>query len=478
MRPRLFYLLPALSLITILLHILVEGQRWQMLPIYIFAVLLFVLTLRNIKNLNKSGNKLKRQDKVWSAVVCGILSLVLLIVISLPPLMVPVFKLPHPTGFYKVGISYDYFIDRDRPEPLTPDTTDFQEISVQIRYPAEISTNDKPIKYWEKASEKSRIISKFWGGLPPFFFNHFSLVKTHSYQDAGLPKTEQPFPVLIYNHGSVGLPSLNTVLVEELASHGFIVVSIGHADYIPFFVKPDGFIYAFDPESKAFKAKMSENDNPEMRSIANQLMKSQDVQEQIRLLRKFLDLNPNNQESLFRWVQDIIFTMNELERLNNGDSIFSGKLDLDRIGVFGVSFGGSASTQVCVDDKRCKAAISIDCPQFGNLLDQDVSQPMMFMSSDQYKGKNDLFLDLMKNPLYMVLIKNTTHQNFSDISIWGKLFSLQMLGTINGKRCLEIRNRYILAFFDKYLRNIDNDLLISARPEYQEVEIKLNQATQ
>jgi hypothetical protein len=472
-RNRWFHLLPGFSLILILVHLFVEGQRWQMLPIYLYTVLLFAFTIKNIKLVQKPRDKSKNKDRLSIRVVSGILSILLLIVISMPPLLLPVFKLPTPTGLYDVGIKYDYFIDRDRPEPLTPDTTDFQEISIQINYPAKISINDKPVKYWEKASEKSKIVSKFWGGLPPFIFNHFSLINTHSYLDAHLPKTGQMFPVLIYNHGSVGMPSINTVLLEDLASHGFIIFSIAHADYTPFFINPDGTIKEFDPKSEDYQLKMMENNDPEVHNIASKLMQSNDLKEQVLLLRKFLEKNPQNQKSLFRWVQDISFTINELHRLNNGNGFFSGRLDLNRIGVFGVSFGGAASTQVCVHEKRCKAAISIDCPQFGDFIDNDVSQPIMFISSEQYKGKNDIFLQLKDNPLYMVMIRQTSHQNFSDISIWGKLFKWQMLGKIDGERCLQIQTRYIRTFFEKYLKGIDSELLNGLSPEYSEVDIRL-----
>jgi hypothetical protein len=97
----------------------------------------------------------------------------------------------------------------------------------------------------------------------------------------------------------------------------------------------------------------------------------------------------------------------------------------------------------------------------------------MFMSSEQYDGKNNLFLQLKDNPLYLVMIKKTTHQNFSDISIWGKLFRMQMLGEINGERCLQIQNRYVLAFFEKYLKGINSKFLKGFSPEYPEVVIKL-----
>jgi dienelactone hydrolase len=441
-----------------------------MIPIYAYTGLLFAFTVKNLRFTVNSNRKSIIKDRPLLRVARGTLNLLLLVLISMPPLLVPVFKLPLPTGPYAVGIEYDYLVDRDRPEPPTSGPAGFQEISVQIRYPAEISTTDRPIKYWEKASERSRIISKFWGGLPSFLFNHFSLIRTHSYLNARLARAEQAFPILIFNHGFLGLPSLNTVLTEELASHGFIVFSIGHSDSTPFFIRPDGSIKAFDPNNEDLRVRMQENDDPEVREIAERLMQSRDTEEQETRLRQFLAKNPRNQQSLFRWVRDISFAMDEMEKLNGGSGFFSGKLDLDRIGVFGVSFGGAASSQACVQEQRCKAAISIDCPQFGDFLDREVNQPIMFMGSEQYKGMNDIFLRTKDNPQYSVMIKKSTHQNLSDVSIWGKLFKMQMLGKIDGQRCLHVQNSYILAFFKKYLESTDNGLLDGPSPEYPEVE--------
>jgi len=472
-RSRWFSLLPSTSLSLAFIHIILEGHRWQLIPLYAYTVLVFAFTVKNLRLAIHSSHKPISKGRPRQRVTRGALNLLLLVLLSLPPLLVPVFKLPMPTGPYDVGVRYDYFIDKNLSEPLSSDPAGFQEISVQVRYPAEISKDDTPIKYWEKAGQKSRIISKFWGGLPSFLFNHFSLIPTHSYLNAALSKAEQDFPVLIFNHGSLGLPSLNTVLTEELASHGFIVFSIGHADSIPFFVRPDGGIRAFDPDNEDLQMRIRENDDPEVREIADRLMQSRDGGAQETLLRQFLAKNPRNQQSLFRWVRDISSTLDEMERLNTESGFFSGKLDLDRIGVFGVSFGGAASTQACVQEKRCKAAISIDCPQFGDFLDRDVSQPIVFMSSEQYKGMNDIFLKIKENPLYSVMIKNTTHQNLSDISIWGKLFKMQMLGKIDGERCLNIQNRYILAFFEKYLKGIDDGFLDGPSPEYPEVEFMM-----
>ncbi len=456
--------LSGLSICIVVVHVLLEGHRWQMLPAYVYTVFFFVLAIWNLRFLLSRNRQPEVRDRPLLRFVAGTLGVLLLIAVAAPPLLVPVFKLPSPTGPHAVGTRYDYFVDVDG--------TDYREVSVQIWYPASPSSDDRPARYWERAGEKSRIISAFWGGLPRFLFSHFSLVRTHSFPDANLSNTAERYPVLIFNHGSIGLPSLNTALMEELASNGFVVFGIGHADYSPFFIRQDGTIKAFDPNAEDLRLKMRENDDPEVRRIAQDLMQSQDLEEQQVLLRQFLEKNPNNQRSLFRWAEDISFTVDELERLNRDDSIFSGRLDLERLGIFGVSFGGAASIQACARDSRCKAAMSMDCPQFGDFIDRVAVQPMMFLSSEQYEGKNDMFLELKDNPLHLVSIEGTTHQNLSDLSIWGPMFRMSMLGSIDGERALEIQNRYVLAFFDKYLRDIDSQLLTGTSPEYPEVEIK------
>ncbi len=471
-RKRGVYLFPALSLIIIALQIFIEGSRWQMYPAYFFSIIMFIFTAKNLRHLKNFRDRKTIKDRKWLRIPGAVVSTLLIIVIALPPLIFPIFKLPHPAGPYKVGIRYDYFIDNTRAELSTPDPSDFREISAQVWYPAIISEK-RAIKYWENAKKKSEIITKFWGGLPSFLFSHFSLVETHSFLNAEISKVEKSFPVLIFNHGSLGVPSIHTVLMEELASHGYIVFSIGHADYTPFFIMPNGQIKAFDPANNHLKQKMSENEDQEVKAIAHRLMQSNDVKEQKELLRKFLDMNPTNQQSIRWWADDISFIIDKLEEINADQGFFHERLNMNRLGVLGVSFGGAASIQVCIQEKRVKAAVNVDCIQFGDFLENDPSQPMMIISSDQYKGKNNLFLDIKKNPLFLVLVKGTTHQNFSDLYLWGAIFKKNMLGTIQGYRCQEIQNTYVRTFFDKYLRNKDSKILYGPSTDYPEVKIRV-----
>ena len=44
------------------------------------------------------------------------------------------------------------------------------------------------------------------------------------------PEQEATYPVLIFSHGyEIGFFAQNTVQMEELASHGYVVFSVGHA---------------------------------------------------------------------------------------------------------------------------------------------------------------------------------------------------------------------------------------------------------
>ena len=58
-----------------------------------------------------------------------------------------------------------------------------------------------------------------------------SAVRTHAYQDA--PARRGSYPVVLYSPGGGQSRSVGTVLVEDLASQGYVVVSIDHTYEAP-----------------------------------------------------------------------------------------------------------------------------------------------------------------------------------------------------------------------------------------------------
>jgi hypothetical protein len=135
---------------------------------------------------------------------------------------------------------------------------------------------------------------------------------------------------------------------------------------------------------------------------------------------------------------------------NRENEIFKGKLNLEKIGIFGMSMGGIASSEICTTDRRVKAGISIDGGLYGSVLNKNIQMPFMFLNSKRF------------------------HYNLTDYSIYPTTFAMPLMGTIDGNKMMEIMNLVVLTFFDKYLGEKDDMDLVQKAKEYSEIEIVTN----
>ena len=110
LRPIAVTALPALALVLILLHILIEGARWQMVPIYVLAAVLF---LTGFPALIHAGPVNQAVTRGWP--LAGLI-LLLLAVSTLVPALLPVPTLLAPTGPYVVGTRTFVLTDPGRKE--------------------------------------------------------------------------------------------------------------------------------------------------------------------------------------------------------------------------------------------------------------------------------------------------------------------------------------------------------------------------
>lgn len=370
-------------------------------------------------------------------------------------------ELPEPSGDHAIGTKYLSFVDRSRPEPFTLDTDDHREITVKAWYPTEPKEDAEPAPHLLNAEEVVQIF-----GLPP----SYASIRTHSYLNLPVLQEGTPFPVLIFNHGWGEHFSQSTVLMEELASHGYIVFSIGHHYEAKFSFYPDGRYIAFDPNnpSKRFRKIMEEQSNPEALRLFEQMFAAQNDEERELVIRKTNEmLHTMIVEGSQLWADDIIFFIDQLEVFNKDDETFSGSMDLSKIGVFGVSMGGIASGQVCIRDERIKCGVNMDGGILGHVYDSSISQPFMFVSSIRYRGYESIFLDRLTGPGIAMTITNSDHHNFVDASIFDTSYSL--LGEIDGRRMLAILNEYTLAFFDRFLRGVGSQTMQFGSPRYTEI---------
>jgi len=455
---------------------MVEGYRWQMVPAYALATLIFIATFRNLKIAVISLSDKEMQDRKWIRITGAILSLFLFIVSSALPILIPVLVLPDPTGTYAIGTQYLFL------------TGNGKEISAQVWYPAAlIPPNTEPEPYWVNADELSKIFTKrvsLLMSLPSYWLTHYSLTKTHSYLDAPISNDKNLFPVVVYSHGFFfGINNDNTALMEELASHGYIAFGIAHPYDSPFFIYPDKTIKAFGYRNELlFKQLQEFTADKHLFSLMEKLKETEDPSEQLEILEeiKSSDTTISWREGLRERIGDVRFLIDEIEKMNRGGSgMFTGKLDLDRLGIIGLSYGATTTYGVCLLDKRFKAGVNMDgFTPAGGMLKDDLTQPFMFMYSENNHGMNDFFYKKAENTTYAITIAGAAHSNYADLSLVGGFQKLTgQLGRINGNRCIRIISDYVLAFFDKHLKGNDSGLLDGSSPDYPEAEFKARNQT-
>lgn len=164
------------------------------------------------------------------------------------PIIFPVATFERPTGPYKIGtVTYDWR-DNDREETLTSKSGDKRELMVQIWYPADATAEGEGVRYHSDGDVFAEAYSNAMN-LPKFLFTSIGYVKTHAIENAMISNQESSYPVLIFSHGfNDGHKNQNTFQIEQLVSHGYIVVGIDHTYSSIVSIFSDGRVANFIPQ--------------------------------------------------------------------------------------------------------------------------------------------------------------------------------------------------------------------------------------
>ncbi|MBN2146867.1 MAG: hypothetical protein JW726_05745, partial [Anaerolineales bacterium] len=376
-RPRTVHWLPVLNFAVLLLHLLLEGARWQMVPAYLLTVLGLLFAWRNLRYSFHPWLAWQMEDRVLGRTIGAVLSALILVDVLFLTWLAPLFKLPEPGGPYAIGTRFFFSEQTLREETLTPEPGDMRLLSAQVWYPAR-TTEDTPRQPYMAVSHQVSGVFAGFLSMPFFAFSHLKHIPTHAYRDA--PVYSAQFPVLIFSHAYDGNITQNTILMEQLASHGYIVFSIGHPYETPFVFDADANAIVFDPENPGRLARLAEMDDSVAGRIKGQILRAENSDVQRRLFERLMAQTPQLMESVRIWADDIGTLLDRLEDLS-GDDPLSGRVNLEQVGVFGHSLGGAASGQFCLVDERCRAGLNMDGFQYGDLIDANLAVPFMFMYS-------------------------------------------------------------------------------------------------
>ncbi len=233
-------------------------------------------------------------------------------------------KLPQPTGPYQIGTSYFALVDESRPEAFTDDPKDHRELLVRTWYPAQPVPGAVPEPFWGRDTKQIGPLLAQFMRLPKTAFDDLALVQSHAYTDAPLAKSKSSYPVIVFSHGYIpGFISQNTAQMEELASHGYIVFSIGHAYETVANIFPDGRVVPFSQTQLMAFGKGAGKAN----ELVNKYGAATDPVERDALIRRIAAEWRLLDESLRIWTADTSFVLDTLEKMNSGTrkSTFTGK---------------------------------------------------------------------------------------------------------------------------------------------------------
>lgn len=443
------------------MHIILEGWRWQMIPVYV----LFFILLWRIYVIKEIILR-----KLTFIRIAGYLVFIMMLIPSwVLPMMLPVFSLPNPTGVYKVG-TRSIHIKTTMDEPITKDTTDQRELMVKVWYPAKNNTSSIREPYLDNANRTS-FIQKYGGGiLPPASMNYLDRVKTHAYQEA--PIANDTFPVLLFSHGYGSNASGYYALLTEIASHGYIIINMNHTYESLGTTFPDGSEKYFDYE---FQAIDGANAMQHITPIKEAFEKKLSYDERHAIIRE-ASKTYNVTTMVKRWTKDMVYTIDQLEDWNR-NGFLKGRLDLTKIGVFGHSRGGGAAGQVTIKDTRVKAAVNIDGVQWGEMMDTLYHKPFLYIAADWPAEHQDINAHVYKHKstdyFYESKIRTAAHPNFMDIPFMVSVKRLAQTGTIDAELGIKITNDLIISFFDRHLKGDQTSNPKQVADRYDLLEMKV-----
>src|SRR6185503_4939299 len=136
-----------------------------------------------------------------------------------------------------------------------------------------------------------------------------------------------------FSHGYTSLSSAYTALMEDLASHGYIVLSIVHPYEVAVATPADGRAVTMLDDSGALRQGIRDvfgEWGPEDATMAK-VTAASGVEDQRALLREYVSHIPKTDAALRRWVDDTAFVLTSIARADTaGAGRLAGRFDLSR----------------------------------------------------------------------------------------------------------------------------------------------------
>jgi dienelactone hydrolase len=346
---------------------------------------------------------------------------------------------PEQMGPYPVGVTSIQFDDASRPDvelgarPLRTEiwypTVDaakgmpknlFSDFIMRGTIPGSVDAANESLTFYKSG----KTLAEFEKGY-----------KNVSVRDAQV--RDGKWPLIVFSHGSGGTRVGYVFFTEFMASHGYIVMACDHIGNSRYTLVNNKVVVAAGNRADATPAEKA-----------------------------------RSQASAADRPKDISFLIDMATRMTQGsDSRFAGRIDLEKIGAAGMSYGGWTTEAVVDREKRVKAGVML--APGGPAADRsNFSTPIFMMIGTEDStiraagnARNRSYYEASKGPHYLCEIKDAGHYTFTSVDQYNPEYGN---GIGHGKRVNtapdqdvtflppdeghRIVNAYALAFFGVYVR--------------------------
>ncbi|MCM0148789.1 hypothetical protein KCN56_09470 [Photobacterium galatheae] len=325
---------------------------------------------------------------------------------------------PAPGGPYQVGVKSFDLLDAG-PDGMSPVPETTRRLPVKVFYPTHENTGQYQ-GYFDPWGHQIGYLERVRPEDKPIHPNQFELssIQSWSQADAQIAESEAGtgWPVLIYSHGAFLFEVDNTELLEDLASRGYIVVSINHT-YI------SGVASFQDGSAIGTYIPADSKDVGTDKGFAyfDQVIAPQIIHD-VSYVYQWLTWHPER---------------------------FDDQLDETRIGTLGYSLGGSAAMNSCAQIAACVASANMDGLLLGEVREQPLNKPLLLMQSPE-QTLAEAFAE-NGHETYLLTIAHTTHRDFMDQNRW-------VVGYPSGIHIDQmhlLKKQSMATFFDHYLKSTD-----------------------
>ncbi|RCI10202.1 hypothetical protein L249_8685, partial [Ophiocordyceps polyrhachis-furcata BCC 54312] len=327
--------------------------------------------------------------------------------------------LPGPIGSYPVAMRNHHLTDHARVDPYASPPHPLRRILVSVFLPldpvvyADDQVQQVPYMPALTAAEYNRQVERVVPDLKDIF-SRFAIgyhrLPTTTQASEGYRRKRRSFPVVLFSPGLSASRLMYAVGARDLASQGYVVITIDHPYEASIVEFPDGVVVRGVNISTPAE------------------------------IRRTVEVR----------VKDVSFLINSLQSpsvLKSLTSGFTEEVDVSKIAIYGHSLGGATAAEAMLADERLLGGMNWDGHmQSGAVVTKGLDRPFVQVGVPgrrMVEGSNwPEFYDRLRGPRMELEVANTTHLSFMDAPMLLTAFEVpsgqrpaleKALGSIHGR---------------------------------------------